>query len=171
MDLGHAAVCAAETGHVYVVAPTNNGDKAEVAGGGAAAGSVYLNIFMSPLFISIVFHKITLFPQSGARSRGIRVGRGRVRHVPAGGAAWGRRVATLRHRVPQGVYLQYLRNIYNMYDIYLYLPTQGNLYHLGGTATLDGPRFGYIWCSFDLQEFHTRYTERWGHIQSLLSAE
>ena len=118
MDLGHAAVCAAETGHVYMVAPTNNGDKAEVAGGGAAAGSVYLNIFMSPLFISIVFHKITLFPQSGARSRWTRVRRGRVRHVPAGGAAWGRRVATLRHRVPQGVYLQYLRNIYNIYDIY-----------------------------------------------------
>ena len=40
MDLGHAAVCAAETGHVFLVAPTNNGDKAEVAGGGAAAGSV-----------------------------------------------------------------------------------------------------------------------------------
>ena len=52
MDLGHAAVCAAETGHVYMVAPTNNGDKAEVAGGGAAAGSVYLNIFILPLSIS-----------------------------------------------------------------------------------------------------------------------
>ena len=41
VDLAHAAVCAAETGHVYVVAPTNNGDKAEVAGGGAAAGAGY----------------------------------------------------------------------------------------------------------------------------------
>ena len=48
VDLAHAAVCAAETGHVYVVAPTNNGDKAEVAGGGAAAGSVYIIIFILP---------------------------------------------------------------------------------------------------------------------------
>ena len=48
VDLAHAAVCAAETGHVYVVAPTNNGDKAEVAGGGAAAGSVDINIFILP---------------------------------------------------------------------------------------------------------------------------
>ena len=48
MDLAHAAVCAAETGHVYVVAPTSNGDKAEVAGGGAAAGSVDINIFILP---------------------------------------------------------------------------------------------------------------------------
>ena len=48
VDLGHAAVCAAETGHVYVVTPTSNGDKAEVAGGGAAAGSVYIKIFILP---------------------------------------------------------------------------------------------------------------------------
>ena len=37
---------------------------------------------------------------------------------------------------------------------------KGNLYHFGGTSSVEGPRFGYIWCSFDLQEFHTRYTER-----------
>ena len=36
----------------------------------------------------------------------------------------------------------------------------GNLYYLGGNTVVEGPRFGYIWCSFDLQEFHTRYTER-----------
>ena len=48
VDLAHAAVCAAETGHVYVVTPTSNGDKAEVAGGGAAAGSVYIKIFILP---------------------------------------------------------------------------------------------------------------------------
>ena len=49
VDLGHAAVCAAETGHVFVVAPTSNGDKAEVAGGGAAAGSVY-KYFHPPMY-------------------------------------------------------------------------------------------------------------------------
>ena len=37
---------------------------------------------------------------------------------------------------------------------------KGNLYHFGGNSVVEGPRFGYIWCSFDLQEFHTRYTER-----------
>ena len=36
----------------------------------------------------------------------------------------------------------------------------GNLYYLGGNTVVEGPRFGYIWCNFDLQEFHTRYTER-----------
>jgi len=42
---------------------------------------------------------------------------------------------------------------------------KGNLYFFGGTTVVDGPRFGYIWCSFDLQEFHTRYTESYkaGH--------
>ena len=37
---------------------------------------------------------------------------------------------------------------------------KGNLYYFGGNSVVEGPRFGYIWCSFDLQEFHTRYTER-----------
>jgi len=42
---------------------------------------------------------------------------------------------------------------------------KGNLYYFGGVSQLEGPRFGYIWCSFDLQEFHTRYSESYkaGH--------
>ena len=36
----------------------------------------------------------------------------------------------------------------------------GNLYYLGGNTVVEGPRFGFIFCSFDLQEFQTRYTER-----------
>ena len=42
---------------------------------------------------------------------------------------------------------------------------QGNLYIFGGNTSMEGPRFGYIWCSYDLQEFHTRYTESYkaGH--------
>ena len=36
----------------------------------------------------------------------------------------------------------------------------GNLYYLGGNRVVEGPRFGYIWIGYDLQEFHTRYTER-----------
>merc|ERR1719483_1554095 len=42
---------------------------------------------------------------------------------------------------------------------------KGNLYMFGGVEIIEGPRFGYIWCSFDLQEFHTRYTESYkaGH--------
>jgi hypothetical protein len=28
---------------------------------------------------------------------------------------------------------------------------KGNLYLFGGTAVTEGPDFGYIWCSFDLQ--------------------
>ena len=36
----------------------------------------------------------------------------------------------------------------------------GNLYYLGGNTVVEGPRFGYIYISFDLQEFQTRYTER-----------
>jgi len=42
---------------------------------------------------------------------------------------------------------------------------KGNLYQFGGTCVTEGPDFGYIWCSFDLQEFHTRYSQsyRAGH--------
>jgi len=42
---------------------------------------------------------------------------------------------------------------------------KGNLYLFGGTSVLEGPDFGYIWCSFDLQEFHTRYSQSYkaGH--------
>ena len=36
---------------------------------------------------------------------------------------------------------------------------KGNLYLFGGTVTTSGPMFGYIWCSFDLQEFSTRYSQ------------
>ena len=92
--------------------------------------------------------------------------------APPGDATWLHSVTACLKVCMNKIYtvsIQYLRNILTIYT--QYFPTQGNLYHLGGTATLDGPRFGYIWCSFDLQEFHTRYTERWGHIQGLLSAE
>ena len=82
-------------------------------------------------------------------------------------SSWWRRLGTARGYTPSPrasrcvstISTQYLRSICTI--SIQYLPPQGNLYHLGGTATLDGPRFGYIWCSFDLQEFHTRYTERW----------
>ncbi|XP_023328521.1 uncharacterized protein LOC111701459 [Eurytemora carolleeae] len=42
---------------------------------------------------------------------------------------------------------------------------KGNLYLFGGTSVIEGPDFGYIWCSFDLQEFHTRYSQSYkaGH--------
>jgi len=36
---------------------------------------------------------------------------------------------------------------------------KGNLYLFGGTVVTEGPMFGYIWCSFDLQEFHSRYSQ------------
>jgi len=34
---------------------------------------------------------------------------------------------------------------------------KGNLYVFGGAVVNEGPNFGYIWCTFDLQEFETRY--------------
>jgi len=42
---------------------------------------------------------------------------------------------------------------------------KGNLYLWGGTIVVEGPMFGYIWCSFDLQEFSTRYSQSYkaGH--------
>jgi len=42
---------------------------------------------------------------------------------------------------------------------------KGNLYVFGGTVVTEGPNYGYIWCTFDLQEFETRYTQSYkaGH--------
>ena len=105
VDLDHAAVCAAETGHVYIVA----GDK-----------------------------KIT-----GETGGDPRIGD----HVSDGDAC-----DTFQLVSPPETETTWLHSITAC--------LKGNLYHLGGTSSLDGPRFGYIWCSFDLQEFHTRYTER-----------
>ena len=34
---------------------------------------------------------------------------------------------------------------------------KGSLYVFGGVVVKEGPNFGYIWCTFDLQEFETRY--------------
>ena len=104
VDLGHAAVCAAETGHVYVVA------------------SPHLNKADS---------------------------RGQADHASDGDAC-----DTFQLVPPPST---------DTCVAWLHSTTaclKGNLYHLGGTTTSDGPTFGYIWCSFDLQEFHTRYTER-----------
>ena len=92
--------------------------------------------------------------------------------APPGDGTWLHSVTACLKVCINNIYtISLLLTTQNLYNIYTISPPQGNLYHLGGTATLDGPRFGYIWCSFDLQEFHTRYTERWGHMQGLLSAQ
>ena len=106
VDLQHAAVCSAETGHVYIVAsentkPSNNETRSVNVSDADTCDTFQL---VSSPDASTWLHSIT---------------------------------ACLK----------------------------GNLYHLGGTTSTDGPSFGYIWCSFDLQEFHTRYTESYkaGH--------
>ena len=104
VDLDHAAVCAAETGHVYIVAAPHL-NKAEAQGAQAD-------------------------------------------HVSAGDAC-----DTFQLVPPPDTCESWLHSTTAC--------LRGDLSHLGGTTTVDGPRFGYIWCSFDLQEFHTRYTERY----------
>jgi len=106
VDLQHAAVCSAETGHVYIVAsestkPSNNDARA-------------VNVSDA---VTCETFQLVPFPDA---------------------SAW-------LHSVTACL--------------------KGNLYHFGGNTSTDGPSFGYIWCSFDLQEFHTRYTESYkaGH--------
>ena len=106
VDLCHAAVCAAETGHVYIVAPPASKTVETSENNHVSEGETCdtFQLVQPPSLDNPWLHSTT---------------------------------ACLK----------------------------GNLYHLGGNRTVDGPSFGYIWCSYDLQEFHTRYTESYkaGH--------
>ena len=104
VEIGHVSVCAAETGHVYIVAP----------------------------------ERTSALMETDAV----------VDHVSDADTC-----DTFQHVAPP----EHCDTLVHAVTACL----KGNLYHLGGTSSVEGPQFGYIWCSYDLQEFHTRYTERY----------